>query len=95
MLPRNLGDSFVWLLAEPIARKNMSPSDKKFWPFLKNVLGAEKSQCKALSIGRHLEIYSLLLMSAENTKILTSVSLKLCFLVFVHRSLQLSVEFCP
>ena len=52
--------------------------------FLKNVLVAEKSQCKSLSIGRHLEISSLLLMSAENTEMLTFVSLKFCFLGFVH-----------
>ena len=57
--------------------------------FSKNVLGAEKSQCKALSIGRNLEISSLLLMSAENTKTLTFVSLKLCFLGFVHRHNEL------
>ena len=56
---------------------------------MKNILGAEKSQCKALSIGRHLEISSLLLMSAENTKTLTFVSLKLCFLGFVHRHNEL------
>ena len=79
MLPCNFGDSFVSLLVEPIAGKNMSPSDKQLWRFLKNVLVAEKSQCKALSIGRHLEISSLLLMSAENTGTLTFVSLKLCF----------------
>ena len=60
------------------------PSDIHFWRFLKNVLGAEKSQCKALSIGRHLEISSFLLMLAENTETLTFVSLKLCFLGFVH-----------
>ena len=84
MLPHNLGDSFVSLLVESIAGKNVSPSDKQLWRFSKNVLGAEKSQCKALSIGRHLEISSLLLMSAENTKMLTFVSLKLCFLGFVH-----------
>ena len=84
VLPRNLGDSFVLLLVESIAGKNVSPSDKKLWQFLKNILEAEKSQCKALSIGRHLEISSLLLMSAENTETLTSVSLKLCFLGFVH-----------
>ena len=70
VLPRNLGDSFISLLVEPIAGKNVSLSDKQLWLFSKNVLGAEKSQCKALSIGRHLEIYSLLLMSAENTKTL-------------------------
>ena len=28
---RNLGDSFVSLLVEPIAGKNMSPSDKQLW----------------------------------------------------------------
>ena len=76
MLPRNLGDSFVSLLVEPIAGKNVSSSDKQLWRFSKNVLVAEKSQCKALSIGRHLEMSSLLLMSAENTETLTFVSLK-------------------
>ena len=85
----NLGGSFVSLLVEPIARKNVSPSDKNLWQFLKNVLGAEKSQCKALSIGRHLEISLLLLMSAENTETLTFVSLKLCFMGFVHRDDEL------
>ena len=69
---RNLGDSFVSLLVEPIAEKNASP-DKKLWRFLKNVLGAEKSQCKALLIGHHLEISSLLLMSAENAETLILV----------------------
>ena len=59
----NLGDSFVSLL-EPTAGKNVSLSDKNLWRFLKNLLVAEKSQCKALLIGRHLEISSLLLMSA-------------------------------
>ena len=78
----NLGDSFVSLLVEPIAGKNVSPSEKQLWRFSKNVLVAEKSQCKALSIGRHLEISSLLLMSAENTETLTFVSLK--FLGFVQ-----------
>ena len=43
----------------------------------------------ALSIGRHLEISSLLLMSAENSETLTFVSLKLCFLGFVHRHNEL------
>ena len=84
MLPRNLGECFVLLLVEPIAGKNVSPSDKRLWRFSKNILVAEKSQCKALSIGRHLEISLLLLMSAENTETLTFVSLKLCFLGFVH-----------
>ena len=82
LLPRNLGECFVSLLFEPIAGKNVSSFDKKLWQFLKNVLVAEKSQCKALSISRYLEISSLLLMSAEN-ETLTFVSLKLCFLGFV------------
>ena len=54
--------------------------------FPKNVLVAEKLQCIALSIGRHLEISPLLLMSAENNE---TVSLKLCFLGFVHRHNEL------
>ena len=78
-----------FLLVEPIAGKNVSPSDKRLWRFSKNVLVAEKSQCKVLSIVRHLEISSLLLMSAENTETLTFVSLKLCFLDFVHRHNEL------
>ena len=41
---RNLGDSFVLLLVEPIAGKNVSPSDKKLWQFSKNILVAEKSR---------------------------------------------------
>ena len=61
----NLGECLVSLLAEPIDGKNVSPSDKQLWRFLKNFLVAGKSQCKALSISRHLEISSLLLMSAE------------------------------
>ena len=81
---RNLGDSFISLLVEPIAGKNASSSDKQLWRFSKNVLGAEKLQCKALSIGRHLEISSFLLISAENTETLTFVSLKLCFFGFFH-----------
>ena len=89
MVPHNLGDSFVSLLIQPIAGKNASPSDKQLWRFLKNFLGAEKSQCKALSIGCHLEISSLLLMTAENTKTLTFVSLKYCFLGFVHHHNEL------
>ena len=89
LLVRNLGEYFVSLLVEPIAGKNVSPSDKQLWRFLKNVLVAEKSLCKALSIGRHLEISSLLLMSAENTETLTFVSLKLCFLGFVYRHNEL------
>ena len=86
---RNLGDSFVWLLVEPIAGKNVSPSDKQLWQFLKKILVAEKSQCKALSIGHHLEISLLLLMSAENTETLTFLSLKFCLLGFVHRHNEL------
>ena len=62
---RNLDDSFVVLLVEPIAGKNMSP-DKNLLRFSKNV--AEKLVCKALPIGCHLEISSLLLMSAETVK---------------------------
>ena len=89
LLVRNLGECFVSLLFEPIAGKNVSPSDKKLWRFLKNFLVAEKSSCKVLSIGRHLEISSLLLMSAENTETLTFVSLKLCFLDFVYRHNEL------
>ena len=68
LLVRNLGEYFVSLLVEPIAGKNVSPSDKKLWRFLKNILVAEKSSCKALLIGRHLEISSLLLMSALSRK---------------------------
>ena len=45
---RNLGDSFLSLLFEPIAGKNMSPSDKQLWRFSKNILVAEKSQSKVL-----------------------------------------------
>ena len=86
---RNLGDCFVSLLVEPIAGKNMSPSDKNLWQFSKNVLVAEKSQSNSLSISRHLEISLLLLMSAENTETLTFVSSKLCFLGFVHRHNEL------
>ena len=52
MLPRNLGECFVSLLVEPNDGKNMSPSDKKLRQFLENFIVAEKSQCKALSIGR-------------------------------------------
>ena len=85
VFPRNLGECFVSLLVEPIAGKNVSPSNKQLWRFLKNVLGTEKSQYKALSIVRHLEISSLLLMSAENTEMLTFVSSKLCFLGFFYR----------
>ena len=86
---RNLGDSFISLLVEPIAGKNVSPSDKILWRFSKNVLVAEKSQCNALSIGRHLETSSLLLMSAENIETLTFVSLRFYFLGFVHRHNEL------
>ena len=43
VLPCNLGECFVSLLVEPIAGKNMSPSDKQLWRFLKNISVAEKS----------------------------------------------------
>ena len=76
MLPPNLGECFVSLLVEPIAGKNVSPSDEQLWRFLKNVLVAEKLQCKALSIARL-------------TEMLTFVSLKFCFLGFVHRHNEL------
>ena len=85
LLPRNLGECFVSLLVEPIAGKNVSPSDKQLWPFLKNVSVAEKSKCKVLLICCHLEIFLLLLMSAKTTKTLTYLSLKLCLLGIVHR----------
>ena len=49
--------------------------------FCRNFLVAEKLQCK---VSRQLEISSVLLMLAENTETLTFVSLKLCFLGFVH-----------
>ena len=62
----------------------LNPVLIKLWRFSKNVLVAEKSQWKALLIGRHLEISSLLLLSAENTEMLTFVSLKFCFLGLVH-----------
>ena len=86
---RNLGDSFVSLLVEPIAGQNMRPSDKELWRILKKILVAEKSQCKALSIGRHLEISLLLLMLSENTETLTFVSLK-----FVYWALSIVVMSC-
>ena len=57
--------------------------------FPKKVLVQEIQLCKALSIGRHLEMSSLLLMSAENTESLTFVSLKFCFLGFVNRDNEL------
>ena len=85
----NLGDSFVSLLVEPIAGQNVRPSDKELCRFLKNVLVAEKLQCKALSISRHLEISLLLLMSSVNTETLTFVSLKFCLLGFVHHHNEL------
>ena len=65
MLPRNFGECFILLFVEPIAGKNMNPSDKQLWRFLENFSVAEKLQCKALLIGCHLKISSLLLMSAE------------------------------
>ena len=86
MLPRNLGECFVSFLFEPITGNNVSPSDKQLWRFLKNFLVAEKSQCKGLSVNRHLEISSLLLMSAEKHRNANFCILifKLCFLGFVH-----------
>ena len=65
VLPCNLGERFVLLLVEPIDGKNVSPSDKQVWRFLKNILVAEKSQCKVLTIGHHLELSLLLLLSAK------------------------------
>ena len=74
-------------LLNPFAGKNLSPSGKKLWRFLENFLVAKKSQCKALSIGHYLEISLLLLMSAADTiETITFVSLKLCFLGFVHHN---------
>ena len=55
VLPCNLGECFISLLVEPIAGKNVSPSDKNLWRFSKNVLVAKQLQCNALSIGRHLK----------------------------------------
>ena len=77
------------LLVEPIAGKNVSPFGKKLWRFLENFLIAKKSQCKGLSFGHYLEISLLLLMSAETIKTITFVSLKLCFLGFVHHHNEL------
>ena len=37
LFPRNIGECFVSLLVEPIARKDVSPSDKQLCQFLKNV----------------------------------------------------------
>ena len=96
----NLGDSFISLLVELFAGKNVSHSDKQLWRFSKNILIAEKSQSKALLIGHHLEISLLLLMSAENTKTLTYVSLMFCFWLCkssyrVVLQLHVSVELCP
>ena len=79
VLPCSLGEYFVSLLVKPIAGKNVSPSNKQLWRFLKNISFAEKLQCKALFIGRHLEISSLLLMSAEK-----NLNTNFCFLGFVH-----------
>ena len=44
---------------------------------------------QSLFVVHHLEISSLLLMSAENIETLTFVFLKLCFLGFVHRHNEL------
>ena len=73
--------AFVSLLFEPIAGKNVNPSDKFLWRFSKNVLVAEKWQCTESLVDRSPSS-SLLLISAENTETLTFVSLKLCFLCF-------------
>ena len=54
--------------------------------FRKNVLVQEIQLCKALSIGRHLEISSLLLMSAVNTEMLTFVSLALSIVIMSFSS---------
>ena len=56
VLPLNLGECFVSFLVEPIAGKNVSPSNKKIVAIWENFLVAEKSRCKALSTSRHLEI---------------------------------------
>ena len=53
------------------------------------VLVQEIQPCIALSIGHHLEMSSLLLMSAENTESLTFVSLKFRFWGFVNRDNEL------
>ena len=79
MLPRNLKKCFASLLVEPIAGKNVSPSNEKLWQFLKNYLVAEKSQCKALSNFVFADV------SRKKTEKLIFISLKLCFLGFVHR----------
>ena len=57
----------------------MSP-DKKNCGDFDNFLVAEKSWCKALSISHHLEISSLLLMSAENNETLNLCSFGALFL---------------
>ena len=68
---RNLEIALFRFLLNPFAGKNLSSSDKILWRFLKKFLVAEKSQYKALSIGRNLKIFSLLLISAENSETLT------------------------
>ena len=47
LLAHNLGEYFVSLLDEPSDRKNMSPSDKQLWQFLKNVSVAENRSVKS------------------------------------------------
>ena len=74
-----LENALFSFLLNPLLERNVSPSDEQLWRFLENCLVAEKKQCKFLYISCHLEISLLLLMSAENTEILTFVSLKLCF----------------
>ena len=92
LLVRNLEEYFVSLLVEPIAGKNVSPSDKQLWRFLKIVLVAVLQRNRRVKPYRSvaiLKFLSLLLMSAENTETLTFVSLKLCFLGFVYRHNEL------
>ena len=88
--------SFRRLLVEPIAGKNVSPSDKKIVATFEKRLSCSHLQRNHSvqsnrSIVRHLEISSLLLMSAENpdNETLTFVSLKLFFLDFVHHHNEL------
>ena len=59
------------------------------WQFSKNILVAEKMLSKALLIGRHLEISSLLLMSAENTETLTFFIFEAFFLGIVNHHNEL------
>ena len=45
VLPRNLGDSFVLLLVESIAGKNVSPSDKQFL-----VIFEKRLRCREIAV---------------------------------------------